>query len=203
MTIQDRKEREKQELRDLILRTAAELFRTKGYEKTSIRAIADAIDYSPGTIYRYFKDKDELMFEISEKGFKLFYEYQNSVSNIENPLERLKKIGDSYIRFALDYPSFYELMFIMPDPIDFLGENMEWEDGQNCHDLHLNAIIECQQRGHFKGQDPMNLSLMVWAQVHGIIALHLRNRLDMYEVADQEQLLFDALNSFSQMLDSQ
>ncbi|REL32917.1 TetR/AcrR family transcriptional regulator [Rhodohalobacter sp. SW132] len=203
MTIQERKEREKQELRDLILSTAAELFRTKGYEKTSIRAIADAIDYSPGTIYRYFKDKDELMFEISETGFKLFHEYQNSVSNIENPLVRLKKIGESYIKFALDYPSYYELMFIMPDPIDFLGDDREWKNGLNCHDFHLNAILECQQLGHFKDQDPMHLSLMVWAQVHGIIALHLKNRLDMYEVADQEQLLFDALASFNHMLDSQ
>ena len=59
MGIPDRKEREKQELRDLILKEARALFLEEGFEKTSLRKIAERIEYSPTTIYLYFKDKNE------------------------------------------------------------------------------------------------------------------------------------------------
>ena len=51
MGITDRKEREKQELKELILKEAKAVFLEEGYEKTSIRKIADRIEYSPTTIY--------------------------------------------------------------------------------------------------------------------------------------------------------
>jgi AcrR family transcriptional regulator len=53
MGISDRKEREKQEMKQLIIDAAMRMFVEDGYEKTSIRNIADKIEYSPGTIYLY------------------------------------------------------------------------------------------------------------------------------------------------------
>ena len=69
MGITDRKEREKQELKDLILKEAKAVFLEEGYEKTSIRKIADRIEYSPTTIYLYFKDKSELLLELHKQSF--------------------------------------------------------------------------------------------------------------------------------------
>ncbi|MBI2419199.1 MAG: helix-turn-helix transcriptional regulator, partial [Ignavibacteriales bacterium] len=57
MGISERKEREKSEMRELVLQTALKLFIDKGYDNVSIRKIANVIEYSPGTIYLYFKDK--------------------------------------------------------------------------------------------------------------------------------------------------
>jgi AcrR family transcriptional regulator len=67
MGILERKEREKQEMRDLILNVATEMFIEEGYDKTSIRKIADKIEYSPATIYLYFKDKDEIFMPFTTK----------------------------------------------------------------------------------------------------------------------------------------
>jgi len=200
MSIESRKERDKQELHDLILKTAAEMFRKQGYEKTSMRAIAQAIDYSPGTIYRYFKDKDELMFNISVNGFRIFYQYLSVVQHIEDPMERFEVLGRQYIRFAIDHPAYYDLMFIMSDPIDSLGENGHWEDGHRSHDVLVSVIKECMKKGHFKGHDPIDLSLMVWGQVHGIVALYLRNRMDMYTDKKHDVLLSDALEAFNRII---
>ncbi|MBK7338149.1 MAG: helix-turn-helix transcriptional regulator [Saprospirales bacterium] len=61
MGINERKEREKVELRGLILKGAMEVFLEEGFENTSIRRIAERVEYSPGTIYVYFKDKDEIL----------------------------------------------------------------------------------------------------------------------------------------------
>ncbi|KPQ01074.1 MAG: TetR family transcriptional regulator [Bacteroidetes bacterium HLUCCA01] len=200
MTIEDRREREKRELHELILKTAAEMFRKHGYEKTSMRAIAQAIDYSPGTIYRYFKDKDELMFAISVNGFRIFYQYLSVVRHIDNPMERLQVLGRQYIRFAIDHPAYYDLMFIMPDPIKGIGEGEHWEDGHRSHTVLVDVIKECMQEGHFKGHDPIDLSLMIWGQVHGILALYLRHRMEMYTDKKHEVLLNDALEAFNSII---
>ena len=69
MGIVERKEREKEDMRRLILNAARKLFLEQGYEKTSIRNIADAIEYSPATIYLYYKDKNELLFALHEEAF--------------------------------------------------------------------------------------------------------------------------------------
>ncbi|MDR8393995.1 TetR/AcrR family transcriptional regulator [Aliifodinibius sp. S!AR15-10] len=196
MGIQERKEREKQELRNLILSTAAELFRMKGYEKTSMRAIAKAIEYSPGTIYRYFKDKDELLYEVSVRGFQLFFEYLSSVREIKDPMEQLRKLGEVYIQFALDYPSYYDLMFIMNDPMRSIKEKESWKEGETSHGVLTNIIRECQEVGYFSGYDINELSLMIWGQVHGIVSLHLRDRMHMYQESDPQKLMNNAVSIF-------
>ena len=71
--INQRIEKEKLELKELILRTAAQLFLEKGYEKFSLRQVAEKIGYSATTIYLYFKDKDDLLFSIVLEGFDIFY----------------------------------------------------------------------------------------------------------------------------------
>jgi AcrR family transcriptional regulator len=69
MGISSRKEREKKELRAKIIDATAKILIDQGYEKTTIRKVAEAIEYSPRTVYLYFKDKDSLLMEIIEEGF--------------------------------------------------------------------------------------------------------------------------------------
>ena len=56
MGISERREREKQELREKILEKAREILIKEGQDNLSIRNIATAIEYSPATIYLYFQD---------------------------------------------------------------------------------------------------------------------------------------------------
>ena len=77
MTIATRKQREKEEMRQLILEAAKKIFLEKGYEQASIRNIAEVIEYSPGTIYLYFKEKDEIFHELHEQGFRKLVEYMS------------------------------------------------------------------------------------------------------------------------------
>ena len=61
MSVAERKARQKEELKALILKASMKLFVEKGIEQTTIRNIADAIDYSIGTVYVYFKDKNAIL----------------------------------------------------------------------------------------------------------------------------------------------
>lgn len=85
MGIVQRKEREKEEMRRLILDAALRLFREHGYDGVSIRNIAEAIEYSPGTIYLYYKDKSEIFFALQFEAAALKRDHLLPVANIENP----------------------------------------------------------------------------------------------------------------------
>ncbi|MDP6042348.1 MAG: helix-turn-helix domain-containing protein, partial [Candidatus Latescibacteria bacterium] len=64
MGSKERREREREEMRENILNATMELFVEHGIEKTTIRRIADKIEYTPGNIYAYFKNKNEIIYAI-------------------------------------------------------------------------------------------------------------------------------------------
>src|SRR5215469_11069349 len=69
MGVKERKLRQKKFLRQEILDAASELFVKEGFENVSMRRIAEKIEYSPTTIYLYFKDKAELLEQVCHETF--------------------------------------------------------------------------------------------------------------------------------------
>ncbi|HEY1055471.1 MAG TPA: helix-turn-helix domain-containing protein, partial [Emticicia sp.] len=104
MGIIERKEREKAEMKRLIMDAARKLFIEQGFEKTSIRNIADEIEYSPGTIYLYYKDKSELLFDLHQESFQKLIEQFQRVLNIRDPFERLTTMGRYYMQYGFENP---------------------------------------------------------------------------------------------------
>lgn len=199
MGITERKEREKLALKEKIIASATALFLEHGFERTSIRMIADKIEYSPATIYLHFKDKNELFATISERAFSLFFEYFSAVKPIENPMERLKKLGKQYLKFASDHPAYYDLMFVNRAPMEH--EDQQWS-GERSHDILTSTVQACMDQGHFSGHELHSLSLAIWSAVHGLASLKLRKRLSMYQDENVDLLLEKALGSLNSMLDS-
>ena len=100
MGVKERKERDRQEMRETILQSAHHLFIDKGFEDVSIRNIAEAIEYSPATIYLYFKDKNEIFYALHGEAFKKFNEFLSVLATIKDPFKRLIKMGEKYMEFA-------------------------------------------------------------------------------------------------------
>lgn len=201
MGIADRKEREKKELREKIILAASELFLEHGLEKASIRMIADKIEYSPATIYLHFKDKSELFYVIMERAFHKFFEYFSSVQHIKDPMERLKVLGTVYLKFAVDNPLYYDLMFVLRKPMENQHTDKSFEAGERSHAILTKTVEECMSHGHFQGHDPMALSLAIWSAVHGLATLRLRNRLMMYPEDRQDELVEQALYAFNTIME--
>jgi AcrR family transcriptional regulator len=202
MGIAERKEREKQEMQDLILTSAAELFLEVGLEKTSIRTIAERIEYSPATIYLYFKDKNELLYAIHQKAFQRFFQYFQTVPELDDPMEKLHQLGHIYFKFAFENPAFYDLMFILRAPMDSEKTEENWEMGARSHNVLSDLVNECQQAGYFKHRDSEVLSHMIWATVHGIVSLKIRDRMKMYPEDKRDKLVYDSLDMFNSILKS-
>ncbi|KAA9353617.1 TetR/AcrR family transcriptional regulator [Larkinella humicola] len=198
MGIVERKEREKEEMRKLILEAAQKLFLETGFEKVSIRNIADAIEYSPATIYLYFKDKNELLYAIHNIGFQKMVEEFQPALNLADPFDRLVEMGRRYFRFAFENPELFDLMFIMTAPMDSLAcrDDDKWDEGRTAFQLLITCVQDCIDAGVFKYQDAEVAALMIWSAVHGNTALFLRKRLEMFEESRRKQLMEDAFTLF-------
>jgi AcrR family transcriptional regulator len=198
--ISDRKEREKEDLHKSILDAAREVFLEKGYDQTSIRNIAQKIEYSPTTIYLYFKDKDAIFLALHEDGFKLLNNEMVGLFSIEDPYERLITMGRVYLDFARRNPDFYDLMFVQKAPIESL-ENKSWEDGLNAFKGLEMTIQQCMDLGYFKFDDAEVAAFLVWSTMHGMCTLNNRDRCIIISEPKQEQIIELAFNAFIAMLD--
>src|SRR5215813_8380712 len=119
MGVRDRRARQKQLLRQEILDAARELLVRDGYDRLSMRRVAERIDYSPTAIYLHFKDKQELVFSLCEETFaKLVHELETLAREYPDPLVRLRKGMERYIAFGLKNPNHYLPAFVLPPPPD-------------------------------------------------------------------------------------
>ena len=203
MGIAERKEREREEVKDLILNAAREIFLKEGYENTSIRKIATAIEYSPGIIYHHFKDKNDLLLALHDKAFECKIEALFlSVQNMPDPLERLKATGIGYIQYGMDNPQDYELMFILSCTMEALAVKEEfWQDGAMAINMLKENIRECIEAGYFrKDINPDEISLILWSQVHGLVSLHNKERLNIYAIEDKQAFIFRSYDVFFAMI---
>jgi AcrR family transcriptional regulator len=181
MGVTERKEREKEEMRRTILGAARKLFLEQGYEKTSLRNIAEAIEYSPGTIYLYYKDKNDIIFALHNESFDIMMAYFVSIINIQDPFERMVAMGKKYLEFGFENPELYELMFLMKAPIETLEHKDEiWEHGHLATGMLKIIIKDCIDAGYFKNQDVESLCTTIWASVHGLVTMHIMKRTMMY-----------------------
>jgi len=202
MTISARKERQKEELRTKILQAARELFMAKGFEETSIRNIAEKIEYSPTTIYLYFKDKDDIFYSLHQEGFALLNQYFKPLAHVSDPFERLKAVNKAYITFALENGEFYDLMFIIRSPMKCItNDEIKWEEGKRAFGFLVETVSQCIAKGYFPGMNPELVAFTAWSMVHGICSLEIRNRCSVVSELNQQDLALKASDLVNEMFD--
>lgn len=167
-----RREQEKEDLRRAIHDAAAALFLEHGYEGLSMRQIAERIGYSATTIYRYYEDKDDLLFAIVHEGFLRFgRQLAKAAESSADPRERLAALGHSYIEFGLKNPVYYRLMFMQR--FDFLFEKRAEQQAPMVESFGMlrQAVEQAIQAGVLRDGDAETTSLVIWSVVHGITSL--------------------------------
>lgn len=187
-------------MRRMILDAAKEIFLKKGFQTASLRNIAEKIEYSPGTIYLYFKDKDEVFHALHEEGFGKLLEMMQPLQHVADPMERLIAMGKVYMDFAINNKGLYDLMFIMEAPINAELHRDKWDMGERTLVYLKQVLIECQQKGHFKGKNIEYLSFTIWSSLHGMCALYCRNRCHAYEHENEIDLLQRGMEYYISML---
>lgn len=196
----ERRDREREEIRTKILDAARELFVREGYEAVTMRRIAEKIEYSPTAIYFHFRDKETLLREICDADFLTLAHSIASAGQIDDPIARMKATGLAYVRFGLEFPNHYQLMFMTPHPP--LGDEHAVERGNPEEDAYafLKGTIDeaiAQKRFLPELTDSELIAQTMWAGVHGVISLQIAKCNDTWvdwrSLETRAQLMIDTL----------
>ena len=196
MGIVARKEKQKQEIRSLILEESMKLFVEEGFSKVSVRKIAERIQYSPTTLYLYFKDKNEILFYCCESGFKKMLEQNIALGLISDSIERLHQMGVNYLNFGLENPEYYDLMFIQEAPMSALIDmGAGWSSGDQALEALKMIVQDAMDKGLLVPAKVETVAMAVWSMVHGLVSLAIRQRLDkLVPAEDVEKTMHESLD---------
>lgn len=199
MGVAERREREREQLRASLIDAARDLLLEQGLDGLSMRAIAERVEYSPATIYLYFRDKDELVREVVQTGFDrlsdVVLQERERTGDTATPAELYGAMGRAYARFALENPAYFRVMFELPTTAQLCepsGEAPETGLDQSALMIHQ-AMCE----GQLAPGDARRTAVIGWGLIHGLTTLYLSGHL-RDEVPDADgfiQLIEDAMQS--------
>src|SRR5258708_35149781 len=169
MGVQERRARQKENIREDILDAARTVFVKEGYEHVSIRKIAEKVEYSPGTIYLYFRDKAEILDRICEETFSKLTQRMTAINrDPASPLDGLRRGLRTYIQFGIDNPHHYIVTFVQARQIP---QESQPKAGQCCFDKLREAVSRCIEAGQLNCEDVEEVAQAIWAGAHGITTL--------------------------------
>ncbi len=175
MSIVERKERHKESLRQEILDASREILLAEGYAYLSMRRIAERIEYSPTTIYIYFKNKDDILYHLCVEALERQFEVLNAAGvDKPSPFLRLRATLRAYVDFGLSEPDRYKITY-MADLSRYVSTSSILEQGSvadklidlMCHRVHEALVASGCNR------DVQCVFQALWAHCHGMVSLLL------------------------------
>ena len=176
MSVKTRREREREEMRQMILGAARELFATQGFEAVTMRSIAEKIDYTPTCIYFHFADKEALLRQVCAEDLAGFFKEMREDNTVSDPVERIRLHGMRYLEFARKHPNQYRLLFMVKVPTLEEADRPETYDPEQDAYVYLTrCCAEAIAAGRFRADvtDADLLAQTFWAGVHGVASLYL------------------------------
>ncbi|HKR62869.1 MAG TPA: TetR/AcrR family transcriptional regulator [Thermoanaerobaculia bacterium] len=197
----ERREREREEIRTLILDAARELFASEGVESVTMRRIAERIEYSPTAIYFHFRDKEALLAELCDADFRVMSQQFTAIATIEDPIERLRATGHAYVEFGLNNPSHYRVMFMTPKMPAATAEAKlrKGNPEEDAYEFLKLTIAQAIREGRFRGDatDPDLMAQIIWSGVHGVVSLEIAkcndDWVDWRPVRERAKLMIEVL----------
>lgn len=177
MTKLSRKEEEHKRMRRMILDAAKDLFAKDGFDNVSVRKIALKINYSPAALYRYFKNKEELIISLKVEGMDRFGKMQAHLKDIDDPFERLREGGRIYLNYARNEPEYYDLLFNRSAPS--FCDPQKWVGKPHQNFINFRETVrQCIETGVL-GDVSVDIAVAsLWASVHGLASLAATGRLE-------------------------
>ncbi|HXJ66726.1 MAG TPA: TetR/AcrR family transcriptional regulator [Actinomycetota bacterium] len=177
-------------LREEIIDATERLLLEKGdQDAVSIRAVADAVGVSPPSIYLHFADKNDLIFAVCERHFARFDAVlQEARAAQQDPVQSLLACGHAYVRFGLENPEHYRILFMTkPEqtPDSWTAEKVM---GSAAFEHLVEAVAEAVETIDVQPRpDPVFVSISLWSIAHGITSLLLTH--PQFPWPDRDELI--------------
>jgi AcrR family transcriptional regulator len=174
MGLKERRQREKQARRNQILDAARDLLFEKGLHATSINQIAKRAELGVGTIYFYYKNKEEIFADLQEEGLEILFARILKTSNLDlAPDDKLRRIGRQYIRFSEENQNYYDIInYFLASPEIFFAPNLKSKvdrHGSQIIGLIIETINTGNRSGLFNSRNPRRDAITFWGTLHGLI----------------------------------
>jgi AcrR family transcriptional regulator len=193
MGTKERRDRERQELRQAILMASRDIAAREGWQSVSIRKVAEQIEYSPPTIYEHFTSKEALLVELMREGFRLLMErVRAGSSSAAAPDARIMAVALAYWDFAWDYPELYQVMHGLGGvPFCFDAATEAAESAPNLpssgqvppeakavFQFTMDALKDLTDGGEQDCEEREASVHILWATLHGLVALTMAGRIE-------------------------
>lgn len=167
------------DLRAACIRAARELLEETGDSGLSLRAVARRAGVSQTAPYRHFADREALLSAVAAEGYReLAGSLHSAHPDVERP-DDLADIAVAYVRFALDHPALFRVMFAEPcDP-----NSPERAAATAAIHEYLHGIVARA----LSTSTPETMARTLWALVHGLAFLHLDGKFDASSFAAVER----------------
>lgn len=154
---------------DLLDATERLMIETGRADAVSIRAIADAVGVTPPSIYLHFPDKESLILAVCERHFETFDSViEEAGTSSDDPVESLRRRGRAYVRFGLENPEPYRILFMTRTNG---AQQRDFGAGARAFQHLVDAVQRCIDAGAFRRVDPFVAATGVWTAVHGVTSL--------------------------------
>ncbi len=155
-----------------ILEAGRDLLAEGGINALSMRAVGARVGVSATAIYNYFENKEALVRRVVTLGFERFDAYLREavVDRPEGSAERLKALGEAYVRFAFENREYFRVLFAMH--ADLPREIEELPEGSG-YSLFRQSVVDAMEAGSIRRADPDLVVLYLWTLVHGLVTLLL------------------------------
>jgi len=158
-----------------IIEAARTVFFQKGLQASTMDEIAARAELSKGTLYLYFKSKEELYVSLLEEGVKLFYNMlKDSVDGRETPENNIRLLLRAFYAFYVNHNNYYEIIFSLQKG-DLAREKISddiyipvQKQASEAIKLLEQVIVEGIASGDFKQVDTTEVTLVIWGTANGI-----------------------------------
>ena len=180
-------------LREALVEAAAELASERGPGLVSLREVARRAGVSQAAPYHYFADKSALLAAVAEAGFRLFdtSQAESLTQALDDPTARLAALGVSYLRFALDRPHFFRVMF-RPHLVEHGKYPSLNEVAGRTFERLVDTVRAARLSHGHDDLDPLAAATMVWAVPHGLATLYLEGPISKGTTPDALETLVRA-----------
>lgn len=165
------------EVREQIVAAARDLLANHGLEGVSMRGVAERVGVSATALYHYFENKEALVGEVVASAFREFGKHLDQAARLHprGSYERVRALGEAYIRFAMEHEAYFRVLFSIHKPHPTSIEDLPEGGG---YELLRTAVVDAMDAGAMRRADPDLLVMYLWAVVHGIVTISLACRFD-------------------------
>ncbi len=179
-------------LKDRILETTRELLLRDGYRSISLRKIAGKIGVSATSIYLHFESKDDLIHTLMEQAIdRLNDQLEEKVNTKKDPIQKLEDLARAYVRFALDNPREYQVIFLFSSDEMTRYPVEKFRKARRGYELVHLVLEEGASQELIDEEQPRLAAYTFWAQLHGVMSVVLSKRLDSR--IDQKEFIEQAI----------